>query len=520
MTDTSYDTVVIGAGHNGLVCATYLAKSGRKVLVLEAAAQAGGAAATREFAEGYRVSSGAHYLTMLNPGVAKDLALEQHGLDYAARDLKTVALAENGNHIVFNGANVTGVSGEDQAAYSQFYDQCQRFAKVLANAFGRRPPNLVDRDWGDNLSLLKLGWDVRTLGKNDMQDLLRMGLINIYDVANELFDSELLKAAVSMDGVMGSHMGPRSPNTVFGYLYRRLGDYFGYKGPALVVGGMGALGAAFASAAEAAGVEVRYNAAVERVDLQDCRAAGVVLASGETVAARTVVSNADPKTTFAKLVGLPNLDAGFVRRVQGVRSNGNAAKLHLALDATPEFTGLDPINTGDRLLLAPTMDYIELAFNHAKYGEYSEAPAMEISIPTAHDSSLAPAGKHVLSAIVQYAPYQLKAGWDSGREAFKQIAIERLEAYAPDIKGLISASELQSPVDLEAEFGMYGGHWHHAEIALDQAMMMRPMPGANQYATPVDGLYLCGAGAHPGGGVMGLAGRNAAREVIKQEKAA
>jgi len=520
MTDTAYDAVIIGAGHNGLVCATYLAKSGRKVLVLEAAGQAGGAAATREFAPGYWVSSGAHYLTMLNPQVIKDLALERHGFACAARDLKTVALDAKGEHLVFDGASVKGVSKSDAAAYGRFYQQGQRFARVLANAFAKRPPNLVDRDWRDNLSLMKLGWDVRTLGKDDMQDLLRMGLINIYDVANELFDDELLKAAVSLDGVMGSHMGPRSPNTVFGYLYRRQGEYYGYTGPALVSGGMGALGTAFAKAAESAGVEIRYQARVARVDLQDCRASGVVLEGGETIAARTVVSNADPKTTFGKLVGLPNLDAGFVRRVKGVRSNGNAAKLHLALDAIPDFTGLDPMYSGDRLLLAPTMEHIELAFNHAKYGGYSPSPVMEISIPTAYDDTLAPKGKHVLSAIVQYAPYALKEGWDSGREVFKQIAIDQLELYAPGIRNLISASELVTPADLEAEFGMHGGHWHHAEIALDQALMMRPMPGASQYATPIDGLYLCGAGAHPGGGILGLAGRNAAREVIKQEKAA
>jgi phytoene dehydrogenase-like protein len=349
---------------------------------------------------------------------------------------------------------------------------------------------------------------------------LRVGLINIYDVANEHFDSDLLKAAVSMDGVLGSHMGPRSPNTVYGYLYRRLGDFYGMKGPAVVAGGMGALGAAFAAAAEAAGAEIRYNSAVTQVAMEDCRAVGVVLANGETITARSVISNADPKTTLAKLVGYPQMDAGFARRVDNYRARGVSAKLHLALDDLPQFTGLDNANAGDRLLLAPSMDYIELAFNHAKYGEYSEAPALEINIPTVHDTSLAPAGKHVLSAIVQYAPYELRAGWEAGRDAFKQIAIDKLEAYAPGIKNLISASELSSPKDLEAEFGMTGGHWHHGELSLDQALMMRPMPGATQYATPIDGLYLCGAGAHPGGGVMGLAGHNAAREVIKQEKAA
>jgi phytoene dehydrogenase-like protein len=520
MTNSNYDAIIIGAGHNGLVCASYLARSGRKVLVVEAAATPGGAAATREFAAGYKVSSGAHLLTQLNPKVASDLSLERHGLSLAASNLKTVALAEDGNHISFDGAELSGVSAQDQSAYTAFYQQNLKFAKVLNGFFSNRPPTLVNRSLGDTLSLLKLGWNIRTLGKDDMQDLLRVGLINIYDVANEHFDSELLKAAVSMDGVLGSHMGPRSPNTVYGYLYRRLGDFYGMKGPAVVAGGMGTVGAAFAAAAEAAGAEIRYNSAVAQVAMDDCRAAGVVLASGETISARTVISNADPKTTLGKLVGHPQLDAGFSRRVHNYRSRGVSAKLHLALDDLPQFTGLESSNAGDRLLLAPSMDYLELAFNHAKYGEYSTAPAMEINIPTVHDGSLAPQGKHVLSAIVQYAPYELREGWNSGRETFKQIAIDKLEAYAPGIKNLVTASELLSPMDLEAEFGMAGGHWHHGELSLDQALMMRPMPGATQYATPVDGLYLCGAGAHPGGGVMGLAGRNAAREVIKQEKAA
>ncbi|MEP5766188.1 MAG: NAD(P)/FAD-dependent oxidoreductase [Halieaceae bacterium] len=520
MTDSSYDAIIIGAGHNGLVCASYLAKSGRKVLVLEAAAQPGGAAATREFAPGFKVSSGAHLLTQLNPDVASDLALEQHGLQFAARDLKTVALDAGGSHLTFNGAKVDGVSAEDQAAYAAFYKQNLRFAKVLNGFFSRRPPNMVDRSWGDNLSMLKLGWDLRTLGKEDMQDLLRVGLINIYDVATEHFSSELLQAAVSMDGVLGSHMGPRSPNTVYGYLYRHLSDFYGMTGPAVVQGGMGALGAAFAAAATAAGVEIRCDSPVAKVTMEDCRATGVTLASGERIAARSVISNADPKTTFNRLVGYPQLDAGFARRVHNFRARGVAAKLHLALDALPAFSGLDAAMVGERLLLAPDMDYIERAFNHAKYGEYSEAPAMEINIPTVHDQSLAPEGKHVLSAIVQFAPYELKVGWETGAEAFKAIVLDKLEAYAPGIKSQLVAAELSTPRDLEAEFGMTGGHWHHGELALDQALMMRPMPGANQYATPVPGLYLCGAGAHPGGGVMGLAGRNAAQAVIKQEKAA
>jgi phytoene dehydrogenase-like protein len=520
MTESRFDAIVIGAGHNGLACAAYLAKAGRKVLVLEAAAQPGGAATTREFHTGFRVSSGAHFLNQLNPRVAKDLALERHGLDLAAENLPTVALDTHGAHVVIDGANVSGVDPADTAAYARFHAQNLRFAKVLDGFFSRRPPNLVERAWEDTLSLLKLGWGLRSLGKADMQDLLRVGLINIYDVANEHFDSELLKAAVAMDGVLGSHMGPRSPNTVYGYLYRRLGEYYGMRGPALVRGGMGAVGDAFASAAGSSGTEIRCDSRVANIRMEDCRATGVVLENGEILAAGTVISNADPRTTFEKLVGYPNLDTGFARRVHNFRSRGVAAKLHLALEGLPAFTGLDSARCGDRLLLAPTMDDIERAFNHAKYGEYSSAPVMEISIPTVHDDSLAPAGKHVLSGIVQFAPYQLEGGWADGKAKFLRLALDQLERYAPGIQSLLLTAELSTPADLESEFGMTGGHWHHGEIALDQALLMRPMPGAHQYSTPVPGLYLCGAGAHPGGGIMGLAGRNAAEAVIKQEKAA
>jgi phytoene dehydrogenase-like protein len=290
-------------------------------------------------------------------------------------------------------------------------------------------------------------------------------------------------------------------------------------GPALVRGGMGSLGEAFAAAARGFGAEVRCGARVARVLLDDGHATGVELETGETIAADTVVSSADPRTTFAGLVGYPQLDAGFARRVHNYRDKGVSAKLHLALDRLPEFTGLDAALAGERLLLAPTMDHIELAFNHAKYGESSPEPVMEISIPSVHDDSLAPAGKHVLSAVVQFAPHDLKAGWETGRDAFLRASLGQLERFAPGIQAALLGAELSTPPDLAAEFGMAGGHWHHGELSLDQALLMRPMPGAHQYATPVPGLYLCGAGAHPGGGIMGLAGRNAARAVADGAKA-
>jgi phytoene dehydrogenase-like protein len=519
---TKYDVLLVGGGHNGLVCAAYLAKAGKKVLVLEANAQLGGGAASREFAPGYTVSSCAHWLTHLSPQVSKDLGLESHGLQLAARDLNSIGLSPNGQHVTVTGGTVEGVglSAEDKRAYELFHRKTMKFSKLLAKAFAVRPPKLVDSNFTDRLNLLKLGLGMKMMGREDMSDLLRLALINMYDVMEENFDNETLKALLSFDGVLGAHMGPRSPNTVFGYLYRRIGDVHGYNGPALVKGGMGALGASVANAARAAGVEIRTGSMVEKINLTGGRAVGVTLVGGEVLEAPLVVSNADPVTTFEKLVGFRNVEAGLVRRVSQIRMRSGVAKLHLALDGLPQFTGLDPDQLGQRLVIAPTMDYIERAFNSAKYGEFSASPALDISIPSIADSSLAPAGKHVLSAIVQFAPYDLRQGWENQQEQFTQQVIDVISHYAPDIRSHVTASELLTPVDLEREFHMKGGHWHHGEISLDQVMMMRPFPGATQYGTAVEGLYLCGAGSHPGGGVMGLAGKNAAQEIIKRGVAA
>jgi phytoene dehydrogenase-like protein len=245
------------------------------------------------------------------------------------------------------------------------------------------------------------------------------------------------------------------------------------------------------------------------------RVAGVELAGGETIRAGIVVSNADPKTTFLGLVGAANLEAGFARYVNDIRMRGDAAKVHLALDGLPTFTGLDASAAGHRLLIAPTLDDVEMAFNHSKYGEHSLAPVVEITIPSVHDRSLAPEGGHVLSAVVQYAPYQLRAGWAGARDGFLNLVIDTIARYAPNLRQHIRAAELLTPLDIEQRFRIQGGHWHHGELALDQFLMVRPVPGAAQYATPLPGLYLCGAGAHPGGGVMGSVGRNAAQAILQ-----
>ena len=520
--DKKYDVIVVGGGHNGLVCATYLAKAGRKVLVLEANAALGGASATSEFSDQFSVSSCAHWLFQLNPEVASDMGLKGHGLELAARDLNTIALAEDGNHLTIgvNTLEGAGVTDEDRKAFAAFNKQMLKFSKLLSGAFNRRAPKLVEGNLTDRITLAKLGLGMKMLGKTDMSDLMRLALINIYDVMEENFENDLLKAAISLDSLLGSHMGPRSPNTVYGYLYRRMGDIYGFNGPAVVRGGMGAVGEALGNAAKAAGVDIEVSAAVSKINVDVDRATGVTLADGRVVDADMVVSNADPKTTFNKLVGLTNIETGVARRVKTIRMKGDAAKLHIALDGLPDFTGLTKDQMGQRLLIAPTMDYIELAFNACKYGEYSKAPAMDISIPTIHDPSLAPDGKHVMSVIVQFAPYELEGGWGSHKDDFKNLVIDRIADYAPNLKDKIIASELLTPADLEDRFHIHGGHWHHGEISLDQILTMRPFPGASQYGTSVDGLFLCSAGTHPGGGVMGLAGHNAAKEIIKRGKSA
>jgi phytoene dehydrogenase-like protein len=520
----------VGGGHNGLVCAAYLARGGRSVLVLEAADEVGGAAVTREFAPGFRVSACAHLLYSMAGAMIRDLRLEDHGLTFSAREMPTVALAADGGSVALGATSLTananplssGVTVDDAAAYPGYVALLNRLVQALRPVLDSVPPRLGTDAWADKRALLQLGWQIRRLGRHDMRELLRIGGMNVFDLLKDNFESPLLQGALGFDAILGSNFGPRSPGSVFTLLYRLAGAAAaqGKDGSGTPLsqpkGGLGALSRALAAAAVAAGAEVRTNAAVERIIVRDHRASGVQLACGEIVTADAVISNVDPQATFLRLLGSEYLDAGFTRRVSHLRTRGLAAKLHLALEDLPRFTGISSKSLGGRLLIAPSLQYLEHAFNHSKYGEFSHAPAMEITIPTVNDPTLAPAGKHVLSAVVQYAPYTLKAGWDAGREQFTDIVVNTIEHYSPGLRKSIISTQLLTPSDIEREFRITGGHWHHAELALDQFFMMRPVPGAAQYRTPVDGLYLCGAGCHPGGGVMGTAGRNAARQVLGQ----
>jgi len=511
----SNNVLIIGGGHNGLVCAAYLAKAGKKVTVLEAADRVGGAAATREFAPGYKASC-AHLLYLLDEEISNNLALSANGLSIARPGLDTISLAEDGNHLTIGADRVdgAGLSAEDKAAYTEYRRFMSKFAGIVGAMHNLVPPRIT-QERGDLMTLGKLALKVRMMGRDDMREFLRIAGINIYDILKENFNNPQLKGALSLDAVLGTFSGPRSNNSVFTALHRMSGNNAGPAGTVSIpAGGMGAVTEALAAAARKAGAEIRTGSPVSRILMDGMQVSGVELANGEQLKASTVVSNADPRTTILNLLGARHVEADFARRIDNFRAKGNAAKLHLALDGLPDFKGLSQAQLGERLVIAPTVEYVELAFNHCKYGEFSAKPVAEIIIPSLHDPSLAPDGKHVLSAIVQYAPRNLGAGWSEGKAAFTGVVMDMLAAYAPDIREKTVATELLTPEDLEQEFHLPGGHWHHGEMSLDQFLMLRPVPKSAQYKTPVDGLYLCSAGCHPGGGVMGSAGRNAANAVL------
>lgn len=507
----SKDVIVIGGGHNGLACAAYLARAGRKVTLVEANEQLGGLGATREFAPGFRASV-AHTLPQLDRQLVGELQLEQHGFQLAAEALPTLALDGTGRHISIERDRLTGVGEQDTTAYLEYRRLLEKFARAIRPFWYKRPPRIEGGSGGDLLTLGQFALNLRRLGRDDMREMTRMIALPARDLVDEFFEDPLLKAALTWDANLGSRLAPRSPNNaVLALLLRMSGDLTG--GLPLPRGGVGGFTDALAAAARSHGAELRTGAAVAEIIVEDRRAVGVRLASGEELRAAVIVSNADPKTSFFKLLGARHLDVQFTHRINRLRCGGMVAKLHLALDRLPAFTGLE--QPAGRLLLTPDMEMIESAFDAAKYGGLAGALPMEVIIPSLHDDSLAPPGKHVLSAHVQYAPYDLEGGWDNARENFLETIMGNLARHAPDIRECVSASELLTPADLERRFNVTGGHWHHAEFAIDTWWMQRPTYGASQYFTPVPGFYLCGAGSHPGGGIMGAAGANAARAVME-----
>ncbi|UVK40188.1 NAD(P)/FAD-dependent oxidoreductase [Mesorhizobium sp. AR10] len=515
---TSFDAIIIGGGHNGLVAAAALAKSGRKVLVLEAAGDVGGAARTEEFAPGFRVSSIAHVLNRLHPDVVKTLELEKHGLEMTRGFVPSVALTKDGPPLVLHGAYgevLTGASPSEHSAWKELRAQLLRYAGILKPFLARRPPDLGGISLAETAALGQTALALKKLGKEDMRDFLRVLLMNVADLLDEQLADIRLKGLLAFDATLGSHLGPHSPTSLLGLYYRLAGETGGAAGAQILPkGGMGAVIGAIRASAEQAGVTIRTATPVAEIIVDKGRAVGVALDSGEALRARAIVSTINPATTILDLVGPREIDTGFVRKVKNIRMKGDAAKLNLALDGPPQFTGVDAAGHKGRLVIAPSPDHVERAFNPSKYGEFSPEPVMEITLPSIADPSLAPAGACVLSAVVQYAPYALKEGWSAGKPKFLGAIMAQLEAYAPGIGKSVRHAELLTPADIETRYRMPGGHWHHGELQADQMLMSRPVSGWSGYDTPIEGLFLAGAGSHPGGGVSGAPGLNAAKRII------
>jgi phytoene dehydrogenase-like protein len=526
----TYDVTIIGGGHNGLVAACYLAKGGLKTLVLERREVVGGGAVTEEIAPGFRVSTLDHAAGPFSAAVAADLDLSRFGLEMITPEVRVLALSPDGRALgIYNDttrtvSEVKNFSEHDAKSYPEFVNSFSRIGRVLAPLVSMTPPAIDRPSAGDVWELGKVGLAFRKLGKKDEYRLLRWGPMAVADLVSEWFETELLRAVVAARGIYGAFAGPWSAGTSLGLLWQAAMDGSAIGSATYAKGGMGALAAALAGAAKAAGAEIRTRAAVSAIAGADTDAPRVVLESGEEIESRVVVSNADPRTTFLDLVDPVDLDPNFLSKMRNYRAPGVVAKLNLALDSLPAFRGVnggDPkTKLGARIHIGPEIDYLERAFDASKYGEFSSEPYLDITIPSLNDPSLAPEGKHVMSVHVQFAPYKLKQGdWTTRREEFAENALDVLEKYAPGVRESIVAAQVITPLELERDYGVSGGHIHHGEQTLDQFFTFRPLIGWAQYRTPLKRLYLCGAGTHPGGGLTGLNGANAAREIARDFKA-
>lgn len=504
----SCDAIVIGAGFNGLAAAGRLAKAGRKVVVVEFSSQVGGGAETREFHPGYKVSGLAHILNQLDPRVERELDLKRHGLAFAAADLPSTALSPAGDHLVVSAKGECQLSGPDQQNWSALLERLTRYAAVLRPFKDMPPPRLAQSVDNKLWKLASTALSIRRMGQQDLRELLRLVLINIADVLNDELEDERLKGLIAFDTTLGSHLGPRSPNSLLLLLHRLSGSPL-----ALAKGGMGAAAEALRQAVQSLGVEIKTSAQVATIRIDNDKVTGVELQSGQDISAPIVLSAINPRTTFLNLVGTPQLDTDFVRRISNVRMRGSAFKMNVALNGVPDFKGAD---LRSRLVIAPSVNAVENAFNAVKYGEFSAQPVMEIIVPSAFEPGFAPIGHHVLSIVAQYAPTELKGGWKQGCRKLEKLMFDTLETYAPGIRKLIVATELLTPPDIEQRYGLVGGNWHHGELAVEQMLFLRPTAQTAQYSTPITGLYLGSAGSHPGGGISGAAGWNAANRIVAE----
>ena len=526
-TQNGRDVVIIGGGHNGLVTAFYLATAGYKPLVLERGAQVGGAAVTDEFHPGFRCSTLAHTAGPIRPDIVRDMNLEKHGLRLITPDICVTALSPDGRALSLyqdtdkSARSIATFSQKDALKYPEFEKSLGKIAAVIADALATTPPDIDSPSSGDLWSMLKTGRAIRKLGKKDMFRLLRWGPMAVADLASEYFETELLRAVISARGVFGTFLGPWSAGSALMLLIRAAGDPHPAGSASFAAGGIGSITQAMAAAAKGAGAEIRTGAEVIEIRVQNGAATGVLLSTGEEIPARAVISNADPKRTLLKLTDPTHLGPDFVQKLQNYRGNGTVAKVNLALSGLPKFTALKDEDTAalkGRIHIGHEIDYLERAFDESKYGNFSRQPFLEATIPSLTDPTLAPDGKHVMSIYMQYAPYKLKGDWEEQRKALGQTVVQTLAQYAPNLPELILTHQIITPRDLEEKYGMTGGQIFHGDLALDQFFTMRPLLDWARYKTPITDLYLCGSGTHPGTGLTGGSGANAAREILKELK--
>jgi phytoene dehydrogenase-like protein len=520
------DVVVIGGGHNGLACAAYLAREGIDVLVLERRDVLGGAAVTEEPWPGYRISSASYVVSLMPPRIVEELQLERHGYQVSIISPDYFVPFPDGTSLTLWGdvardaENIARFSKEDADAYAEFDRYFDRVARLLKDLLFVVPPNLRMRD--------AVRW-VRTAGKirgwtgRDVHEMVRLFTMSAADFLDEWFEDERVKGALATQAVIGAWCGPMSPGSAYVLMHHWIGEVAGHPGAwGWVRGGMGGISRAIARSAESAGAEIRTGAEVQRVAIAGSgRAVGVELSDGSLVRARRVVSNAHPITTYLDLVGDDRLPDDVVRDIKRYRTRSGSVKVNVALSELPAFPSWDQEGELHRGLSAvsPSMEYLERAWDDAKYGRTSEHPYVEVVFPTAHEQGLAPPGKHVMLAFCQFAPYELREGsWDDERDRFGKRVIDTLGEFAPNLAGAVEHMEVLAPPDIEARFGLIGGNIMQGELSPDQMFSFRPIPFYGDYRSPVPGLYLCGAGTHPGGGVMAVPGRNAATVVLRDHK--
>jgi len=534
----AYDVIVIGAGHNGLVTAAYLAKAGLRVLALERRDVVGGAAVTEEAFPGFKFESGAHRINRLHPSLARDLrsaldSAEAGGLsqtygrpEFVSSDATVFAPLPDGGHLTLwrrpelSIEAVRRLSKADADNWNAFSALISTACGLLGDLYQEAPPDVLSSKGSDLWELLRLGRAFRRLGKREMTEVMRILPMSIRELLDEWFESEALKGALGAAGITGLCQGPMGSGTALMFLHQHVGAAQGvFRGSEFVRGGMGKFVDALQGFALERGAEIRKNSSVERIAVKEGRAEGVVLADGEEIPARRVVSSLDPKRTFLQLIDPVTLDPVFLRAVRNIRMRGVCAKVNLALGELPNFRCLpgDGPHLSGLISIGPSLRYLERAYDDAKYGRISAEPYLEAFIPSIHDSGMAPPGQHVMSVLVQYVPHHLRAGaWDdTKRNELGDLVVKTLAAYAPNAESAVLHRQVLTPLDLEATYGLTEGNIYHGEMTLDQLFLMRPVPGWARYRTPIDNLYLCGAGAHPGGGVTGAPGYNAAQVILK-----